>query len=165
MDNRTDLVIASLFVMLGVFMVGTAVTFPPPVIRYDPLGPMGLPLGIGVFFIVGGGVQVARTASLWRRLGRLAPSEGSDDEPGHPSVPWRAPAFLVGGFVYIALITPLGYLIATILASSAALWSMHVRPAWKVLVSSVAFSAVVFFAFRDFLGIPLPLGPLSGMLP
>jgi putative tricarboxylic transport membrane protein len=164
LDSRTDTIIAGLFVLLGLGMIATAVTFPPVAIEYDPIGPMGLPLGVGIFFVAAGGFQAWQSTKQRRKYGRYVPAEGDEDEKGHPSSPARALAFMVGALAYVGLLVPLGYLLTTIAFVAGALWLMEIRPAWKVLTAATIFGVVAFFSFRELLGIPLPTGILAGLL-
>ncbi len=164
MNKYIDLVGSLLIVALGVFVLAVAFSYPPPKVVFDAIGPMGLPKAIGAFLVVGGLVQSVRTALYIRRYGKLAPEEGVQDEPEHPSSRWRALIFIAGCFVFLALMQPLGFLIAMPLAIVSGLWSMDYANWMRRAVVAIGFTLFAFAMFVLVLGVPLPDGPIENML-
>lgn len=131
---------------------------------FDAIGPMGFPKAIGAFLVIGGLIQSARTALYIRKFGKWAPEEGVEDEPEHPSSKWRALLFIVGCFVFVALMQPLGFLISMPLAIAVALWSMDYGSWLRRVLVAIGFTLVAFATFELTLGVPLPAGPIEFML-
>jgi putative tricarboxylic transport membrane protein len=164
MNKYIDLVGSLLIVALGVFVLAVALRYPPPKVVFDAIGPMGFPMAIGAFLVVGGLVQSVRTALYIRRYGKWAPEEGVQDEPEHPSSRWRALIFIGGCFVFLVLMQPLGFLIAMPLAIVAGLWSMGYANWMRRAVVAIGFTLFAFAMFVLVLGVPLPDGPIENML-
>lgn len=164
MNKYIDLAGSLLIVALGIFVLVTAFSYPPPKVVFDAIGPMGFPKAIGFFLVVGGLVQSTRTALYIRKFGKWAPEEGVEDEPEHPSSKWRALLFIAGCFVFVALMKPLGFLISMPLAIAVALWSMDYGSWLRRVVVAVGFTLVAFATFELTLGVPLPAGPIEFML-
>jgi putative tricarboxylic transport membrane protein len=164
MNKYLDLVGSLLIVALGVFVLAVAFSYPPPKVVFDSIGPMGFPKAIGAFLVVGGLVQSARTALYIRRFGKWSPEEGVQDETEHPVSKWRALLFIAGCFVFVALLQPLGFLIAMPIAIVVALWSMDYANWVRRVVVALGFTVVAFIAFGIILAVPLPAGPIEIML-
>lgn len=164
MNKYIDLAGSLLIVALGIFVLAVAFSYPPPKVVFDAIGPMGFPKAIGLFLVVGGLVQSGRTALYIRKFGKWAPEEGVEDEPEHPSSKWRAPLFIVGCFVFVALMQPLGFLISTPLAIVAGLWSLAYGSWLRRIIVALGFTVVAFATFELALGVPLPAGPIEFML-
>lgn len=164
MNKNLDLLGSLLIVALGIFVLITAFSYPPPKVVFDAIGPMGFPKAIGTFLLIGGLVQSARTAMYIRKFGKWAPEEGVEDEAEHPSSKWRALLFIIGCFVFVALMKPLGFLISMPLAIAVALWSMHYGTWLRRVLVALGFTLVAFATFELTLGVPLPAGPIEFML-
>jgi hypothetical protein len=152
------------FAILGMILLTAALTFPPPRIARDPVGPMGLPLGLALIFIVGGGLQAYRSLWLDRELGPIVPPDGPEDEPGHPVSARRGLGFAAGGLAYVLLLIPLGYLVATPLFIALGLWAMDYRSRRGIVVIAVSFTVIAFVVFSTVLHVPVPTGILSDLL-
>lgn len=164
MNKRVDLIGSLVLVVLGVVVLIVAFTYPEPSVVFDSIGPMGFPKVIGSFLVVGGLVQATRTYLYIRRFGMWAPEEGTEDEPEYPSSKWRALLSMAGGFVYLALLEPVGFEIMTPLAIVAALWALGYRDwLWRAIVG-VSFTVFSFVLFGVVLGVPLPHGVLEDLL-
>lgn len=164
MNRRMDGFIAIGFAILGMILLTAALTFPPPRIARDPVGPMGLPLGLALIFIVGGSLQAYKSLWLDRALGPIVPPDGPDDEPGYPVSARRGVAFVLGGLAYVLLLAPLGYLIATPVFIALGLWALDYRSRRGIAVISVAFTLVAFVVFSSVLRVPVPTGILTDPL-
>jgi hypothetical protein len=125
---------------------------------------MGFPTAIGAFLVAGGLVQSARTALYIRKFGKWSPEEGVEDEPEHPTSKWRALLFIAGCFGFVALLQPLGFLIAMPIAIAAGLWSMDYANWVRRVLVAVGFTLVAFVAFGIVLAVPLPAGPIENVL-
>lgn len=130
--------------LLGAAVGGEAMTFHVTFLT-DPVGPKALPL-LSALIFVGAGV-----ALLVR--------------PGTP-VAWPTPPVLVrmtgavAAFgVYAALLSPLGFVVATT-ATVAALSLLFGGPPRKSVAAAVTLSVVLWYLFVWVLGLTLPLGTL-----
>lgn len=160
MDRKSDIVMASVFVAVGIGILGYAMWYPEPKVHFDDIGPMGFPIVLALLFIIGGIWQTRRDLVVLRTVGRFGINEGKeDDEPDLPASFIQAAKIMAGSLVYLALIPVLGYLIATPLAVGAGLLTMETSLRRTIAVS-IVFTAIGFFLFYVFLGIPLPTGPL-----
>ncbi|CAN5356750.1 hypothetical protein BH11ACT5_BH11ACT5_12890 [soil metagenome] len=164
MNKRIDIIGSLVFVALGVFVLVVAFSYPEPTVVFDAIGPMGFPKVLGAFLVIGGLFQSVRTWLYIRKFGLWAPEEGVEDEVDEPTSKWRALFFMAGCFVFLALLEPLGFLIAMPIALVAALWSLHYGTWRSRIIVAVAFTVVAFLVFNVVLGVPLPPGPLGNLL-
>lgn len=164
MDSRKDLVLALGIVALGVFVIAVTMSFPAPLVA-DSIGPRAFPFGIGALFLIGGGaVAVRRLRNMNAAEDYRVPSEGNEDEPGHPSSALRAAVLIGLAFAYAALLKPLGFLVVTPLFLVAALAIMQERKWGTVIVSAIIYTAATYLIFGVLLGARLPDGLLAGLL-
>jgi len=110
----------------------------------------------GFFPFLGGailiGLSLVLTIRAWLGIGKRPEPFGEV----------RRPAALVAGTgVYVLILDPLGYVLATIPLGFLVLWILGVK-SWQVLGSvSVGLSVVTYFLFAHLLGIELPPGLLK----
>lgn len=164
MDRRVDAALAVLVVALGVFLVVASFGIRPGSVP-DPFGSGGLPRVAGVMFIVGGAVLAGRRAvELARGHGRLAPSEGKDDEPGFPASGWRAIhiwlALVAAGIVLL----PLGYILTVLGVTFWTLRIMRFGSIRSALLLASIFSISSWALFELALGVRLPRGVLAPLI-
>lgn len=161
--NRRDLIAG-----LGVIVVGVvyfAATFRIQATN-DPVGPETLPRIVGIALIVLG-LFIGGTAFREKRVtdveaAMLAAGSDDDDLPDEPEDP---PVQLSKLFTYLGLFTayallfiPLGFLLSTTLFLFA-LTMIYNRGAWKRnIIYSAVFAVVVYYAFKEGLGVFLPAG-------
>ena len=112
----------------------------------------------GFFPLLGGGLLVVLSTVLfvqaWR--GRTASVVFGD---------LRRPAGLLGGLVlYVAVLNPLGYVIATTVLAAVVLWIMDTRSGWQIVGGSLALSVGTYFLFARLLSMPLPGGVLAQIM-
>jgi putative tricarboxylic transport membrane protein len=73
---------------------------------------------------------------------------------------WPTPGLVVAGLLgYVALLTPLGYALASALFFTATARVLGSRRLARDAVSGVVLGAVVSYAFTRWLGVRLPVGP------
>jgi hypothetical protein len=164
MDRRIDVVLALGVVALGVFIVVAAQFIGKSPIA-DPIGPRGIPTGLGIAFALGGAGLVARRVIRWRTEDTVVVPEGTQDDAGvPPGSARRALKIWVAGAVYILTLPWAGYLIGTPLFVGVILNLLKfdrerlfgVIPA--AVAFAVAFTAITYAVFAMVLGIRLPLG-------
>jgi len=165
MDRRIDVGLALAVTALGIFIIVAAQFIgrsPVP----DPIGPRGIPTGLGVAFALGGGGLVARRLVRWRREGTHVEPEGAQDDVGvPPGSARRALAIWLAAALYVLLMPVLGYLIGTplFIGTTLRLLQFNRSPVLGVpaiVAFPVLFTAISYAVFASLLGIRLPLGLL-----
>ena len=164
MDRRTDLVGSLTVVLFGLLVLVLSSMQQEATVRFDSIGPMGLPRVLGGLFVVLGSLQTLRTVRGLKLYGRFAPHEGSEDEPEHPASPLRGLGFILGSVAYLALMPVLGYLLATPMAIAAGLWALEFRRVRAIVIIAGSFTLIGFYVFGDLLSVPLPTGLLTDLL-
>ena len=133
----------------GLFLLacGVAVVIAASTIRsqdgWAAVGPRFVPLLIGCALIVLSLLYLARPGE---------PAEG-------PDVDWLAPLTVVGALVvYLLLLEPLGYIVATTLFFPLCGRLLGSRSPVRDAVAGLVLAVVVFVLFTQFLGVDLPAG-------
>lgn len=154
-----------LLLSIAVVAFGAAVIWQTYQIRITPaysmVGPRVVPLFIGIGLVLVG---------LWLAIesvtGRgAAPTTDSDD--ADPSLPtdWRAVGLLaVALILYLVLMLPAGFIIASSVLFAASAFAMGSRRHIRDLCIGVVLSVALYLAFTAGLGIRLPTGFLDGVL-
>jgi hypothetical protein len=165
MDRRIDVALALGVTALGIFIIVFAQSIgrsPVP----DPIGPRGIPTGLGTAFVLGGIALVARRVVRWRREGTYVEHEGSQDDVGvPPGSARRALTIWLAAAMYVVLLPVVGYLIATPLfvAATLRLLQFKRRPLLRVpaiVAYPILYTVISYAVFATLLGIRLPVGPL-----
>jgi putative tricarboxylic transport membrane protein len=165
MDSRKDVLVALFVIALGVAVILVTMSFPEPLI-HDTVGPRAFPYGIGIIFIFGGSfVAFQRLRRMNVAGGYRVPSEGTDDEPGHPASGLRGMAMIALAFAYAAVLNPLGFVVATPIFLIAAFLLLRERRWISILASAVLYTAITYLVFGRVLNVRLPPGLLTGILP
>lgn len=161
MDKRIDLVGVLLVIGLGIFYYALAERLPSTRIG-DQLGPEGFPVYLAVGLTATGFLLLIRQIRKWRRTpGWLASPEGVADDPEYPASTSRALYLIIITFLYLALLLPVGYLLATP-AFLAAVTALHgVRRVKMLLAVPVSITLILFVVFVLLARIQLPLGLLE----
>jgi len=163
MDRRVDVILALAIAAVGVVIIVTAQFIgrsPVP----DPIGPRGIPTGLGAAFILGGLGLALRRVLRWRREGDLVEPEGASDDAGVPAGSTRRALSIWGvAAIYVATLPILGHPVGTPLAVAAMLRLLNFnrRPVLGVpaiIAYPVLFTAISYTIFALLLGIRLPLG-------
>ena len=106
------------------------------------------PAFVGILLLVASGFR------LYEEIVR--PSPGPD--PLGPAW-WRVPAICASIGVFIYLLKPAGYPIASTVMTALLILFFGRRPRWAILGIALATAAVSYYFFK-LLGVPLPPGPL-----
>ena len=161
MDRRIDIAISAVFIAFGIFVILEATTIKSGMFT-DPIGPRAFFYGCGVIFILGGLANIAQRVTTWQSFaGHTIPSEGVEDEPGHPSSFGRAALIGLIGIVYVLTFRPLGYLLATPVYIFASLWVLQQRNWLFNVAVALTFTIVFYIIFAQGLGVWLPVGPFT----
>jgi hypothetical protein len=117
----------------------------------DEVGADGVPKMLAV------SLGVLSAVTLWRSLAR-APAVAADAVDDRDRPHRRALGLLTIGVLYAALLVPLGYLLATIGLITGVTVYAGEKPNWRLAVTAVAGSAVLWVIFDRIFGVALPRG-------
>lgn len=154
-DGRTPSTLGDRGIAIATFALGLtllllAFRFPEPGQPEDP-GTAALPQIIGVGLLLLGVLLFFNTE---RTL--LAPAPGSRLRTG---------LMVVASIGYTLLLTPLGFVIATLLFMVLGLLIMGVRSPIRLTLVPVLVTLAVYYLFTAALGVYLPSGAIEGVLP
>ncbi len=106
------------------------------------------PAFVGILLLVAGGYR------LYEEIVRPSPGP----EPLGPAW-WRVPAICASIGIFIGLLKPAGYLIASTVMTAFLIFFLGRRPRWAIRGVALATAAVTYYFF-NLLGVSLPPGPL-----
>ncbi|MFI9025084.1 tripartite tricarboxylate transporter TctB family protein [Streptomyces sp. NPDC053560] len=158
--GRSELGVCLLLLVLGVLVLTDAITMDTDITQRGPIGPTTVPIVVGVLLLV---VAVLLAVDVLR--GGRGEAEGGEDidltEPGD----WRTVALLTGVFLANAvLIKPLGLPISGALLFWGSAYALGSRNLTRDPLIAAVLSLVTYAVFNNLLGVPLPGGPLMGVL-
>lgn len=162
-NKLVDLAVTVAVFALGAFIVSEATTFRRGSFP-DPITARGLPYFTGGFMMLAAIIIGARQVLSWRRFpGAYTLTVGAEDEPGQEASAARAFGMIAVSLCLVVLLRPVGFLIAAPVAIFAMLWLMQVRSPGKLVGFPLGFTATIWIAFSQVLGVVLPLGPLTAI--
>lgn len=175
MRGRSELGVSVLLLLVGVLVLSDTLTMETAANQRGPVGPRTVPLVVGVSLLVvavvlaldvlrgGRGEGVPREA---RPSGEAAGRrEGGGEEAGAEPADWRTVALLAGIFLAsAALIDPLGFPVTGALLFWGSAYALGSRNLSRDPLIAAVLSMATFAAFNTLLGVPLPGGPLMGVL-
>lgn len=158
--GRSELGVCLILLVLGVLVLTDAITMDADITQRGPIGPTTVPIVVGTLLLV---VAVALAVDVLR--GGRGEAEGGEDidltEPGD----WRTVALLAGVFLANAvLITPLGFPISGALLFWGSAYALGSRNLTRDPLIAAVLSLATYLVFNNMLGVPLPGGPLMGVL-
>jgi putative tricarboxylic transport membrane protein len=161
MDTRRDLVIA-----LCVAALGAAILWMTGEIRMgiarDVIGPRAFPYAIGGLLLAGGLVLAARRLREMNAGGGfVAPEEGSEDTPGYPASAKRVVFIMALSVAYLAVLMPVGYLLATPPFVALAFIAMNERRPLYTVVIPLLWTVLTYLLFSQLLDVRMPVGPFT----
>jgi putative tricarboxylic transport membrane protein len=158
--DRAQYLVVAVLVLVGGFLLYSAITLPGGYAKVDPVGPKLFPLIIGVGLLV-----TAIILAIAIPRGSVGEADaGEDIDPDSPG-DWRTVGLLVGLFVAtILLVNFLGWAIMGALLFAGAATILGSRHYIRNLFFGAVISVASFYAFYSGLGIPLPAGILDGIL-
>ncbi|AZM52409.1 hypothetical protein DMA15_07160 [Streptomyces sp. WAC 01529] len=158
--EHSELGVCVLLLLLGALVLTDALTMDVEITQRGPIGPKTVPVAVGTGLLV-----VALLLAIDVLRGGRGEAEGGEDIDLSEPADWRTVLLLAGVFLATAvLIEPLGFPIAGALlfwGSAYALGSRH--PDRDPLIAAVL-SVLTYVVFNNLLGVPLPGGPLMGVL-
>lgn len=158
--EHSELGVGVLLLVIGVLVLTDALTMDVDITQRGPVGPTTVPVAVGIGLLV---VAVLLAVDVLR--GGRGEAEGGEDidlsEPGD----WRTVLLLAGVFLANAvLIGPLGFPISGALLFWGSAYALGSRRIDRDPLIAAVLSVVTYFVFNNLLGVPLPGGPLMGVL-
>jgi putative tricarboxylic transport membrane protein len=158
--GRSELGVSVLLLLVGVLVLGDILTMETVANQRGPVGPKTVPLVVGIALLV---VAVILAIDVLRG-GRGEAEAGEDVALDEPS-DWRTVALLAGIFLATAaLIEPLGFPVTGALLFWGSAYALGSRNFARDPLIAAVLSLATFAAFNTLLGVPLPGGPLMGVL-
>ncbi|MFF1273551.1 tripartite tricarboxylate transporter TctB family protein [Streptomyces marokkonensis] len=158
--DHSELGVCVLLLALGVLVLTDALTMDVDITQRGPVGPRTVPLCVGAGLLV----VAALLAVDVLRGGRGQAETGEDIDLSEPA-DWRTVVLLAGVFLGTAvLIEPLGFPIAGALLFWGAAFALGSRRFDRDPLIAAVVSFVTYAVFNNLLGVPLPGGPLMGVL-
>ncbi|MDX3862910.1 tripartite tricarboxylate transporter TctB family protein [Streptomyces europaeiscabiei] len=158
--DHSELGVCVLLLALGVLVLTDALTMDVDIAQRGPVGPKTVPIAVGAGLLL----IAALLAVDVLRGGRGQAESGEDIDLSEPA-DWRTVALLAGVFLGAAvLIEPLGFPIAGALLFWGAAYALGSRRLDRDPLIAAVISLVTYAVFNNLLGVPLPGGPLMGVL-
>ncbi len=158
--ENSELGVGLLLLVIGVLVLTDALTMDVAVSQRGPIGPKTVPVVVGIGLLI---VAVLLAVDVLRG-GRGEAETGEDIDLSEPS-DWRTVLLLAGVFLAFAvLIGPLGFPIAGALLFWGASFALGSRHLDRDPLIAAVLSLLTYFVFNNLLGVPLPGGPLMGVL-
>lgn len=158
--DRSELGVCVLLLALGVLVLTDALTMDVDITQRGPVGPKTVPVVVGAGLLV----IAALLAVDVLRGGRGQAETGEDVDLSEPA-DWRTVLLLTGVFLGSAvLIEPLGFPVAGALLFWGAAFALGSRRTDRDPLIAAVVSFVTYAVFNNLLGVPLPGGPLMGVL-
>ncbi|MFC5749014.1 tripartite tricarboxylate transporter TctB family protein [Actinomadura rugatobispora] len=158
--RRSEFGVCAFLLALGILVVTDALRIPTDFAQRGPVGPKAVPVVVGSLLVL---VSVLLAVDVLRG-GRGQAEAGEDIDPGSP-VDWRAVLLLSGAFLAnAALIDTIGFPLSSAAMFWGAAYALGSRNLARDPLIAVGLSLTTWFVFNELLGVPLPGGPLMGVL-
>lgn len=157
---NSELGICVLLFAVGVLVLLDALRIPEDFTQRGPIGPAAVPTLVGSALIL---VSLLLVRDVLR--GGRGEAEGGEDIDLDAPTDWRTVLMLTGAFLLnAALIDTVGFPISSALMFWGAAFALGSRNLVRDPLIAAGVSLVTWFAFNELLGVPLPGGPLMGVL-
>ncbi|MFJ6612986.1 tripartite tricarboxylate transporter TctB family protein [Streptomyces sp. NPDC091289] len=158
--EHSELGVCVLLFALGTLVLTDAFTMSVDIAQRGPVGPRTVPFVIGGLFLL---IAVLLAGDVLR--GGRGEAEGGEDVDLDEPADWRTVLLLAGVFLATAvLIGPLGFPIAGALLFWGSAYALGSRHHGRDPLIAAGISLATYFVFDNLLGVPLPGGPLMGVL-
>ncbi|MCP8711496.1 tripartite tricarboxylate transporter TctB family protein [Streptomyces cellulosae] len=158
--DHSELGVSILLLALGVLVLTDALTMNVDITQRGPVGPKTVPVVVGIGLLI----VAALLAVDVLRGGRGQAETGEDVDLGEPA-DWRTVLLLSGVFLGSAvLIEPFGFPAAGALLFWGAAYALGSRRVDRDPLIAAVLSLAAYALFDKLLGVPLPGGPLMGVL-
>jgi putative tricarboxylic transport membrane protein len=166
--RRAELLLSVFLVALGVAAVILAhYTIGELAVLRDRIGARGFAYVAGTLLAIGGGALVVTQLMASRAATAGAPigkEELGGDDPAYPASSLRVFALVAGLVAYALLLTPLGYILSTMLFVSIGTVAMGGRGLSRLLVYPFIYAAATYLLFDTLLGVRIPDGVLRPLI-
>jgi putative tricarboxylic transport membrane protein len=158
--ERSELGVSGVLVVLGVVVLVDALRIHTDFAQRGPVGPKAVPVVVGVGLLV---VAVLLARDVLR--GGRGEAEGGEDIDLAAPADWRTVLLLCGAFLAnAALIGVVGFPISGAILFWGAAYALGSRHFVRDPLIAAGMSVATFLIFNNLLGVPLPGGPLMGVL-
>jgi putative tricarboxylic transport membrane protein len=172
--GRSELGVSVLLLLVGVLVLSDTLTMETAANQRGPVGPRTVPVVVGVALLVVAVILALDVLRGGRGEGDAGEEARGDaaggdaagaETAGAESADWRTVALLAGIFLAsAALIDPLGFPITGALLFWGSAYALGSRNLSRDPLIAAVLSMATFAAFNTLLGVPLPGGPLMGVL-
>ncbi|MFD5702139.1 tripartite tricarboxylate transporter TctB family protein [Streptomyces lasiicapitis] len=158
--EHSELGVCVMLLALGVVVLTDALTMDVAIAQRGPIGPKTVPIAVGIGLLA---VSVLLAVDVLR--GGRGEAEGGEDIDLSEPADWRTVLLLAGVFLATAvLIEPVGFPVAGALLFWGAAYALGSRAIHRDPLIAAGLSLVTYAVFNNLLGVPLPGGPLMGVL-
>ncbi|CAL9367376.1 hypothetical protein SUDANB108_00790 [Streptomyces sp. enrichment culture] len=158
--EHSELGVCALLLALGVLVLTDALTMDVDIAQRGPVGPTTVPIVVGAGLLL-----IAALLAVDVLRGGRGEAEGGEDIDLSEPADWRTVLLLAGVFLGSAvLIEPLGFPVAGALLFWGAAFALGSRRTDRAPLIAAGISLVTYTVFNNLLGVPLPGGPLMGVL-
>ncbi|MEU5656100.1 tripartite tricarboxylate transporter TctB family protein [Streptomyces sp. NPDC047737] len=158
--EHSELGVCVILLVLGALVLTDALTMDVDITQRGPVGPRTVPIAVGAGLLA---VAVLLAVDVLR--GGRGEAEGGEDVDLAEPADRRTVALLTGVFLaFAALIGPLGFPISGALLFWGSAYALGSRHHERDPLIAAGLSLVTYFVFDNLLGVPLPGGPLMGVL-
>ncbi|MEU1280448.1 tripartite tricarboxylate transporter TctB family protein [Streptomyces sp. NPDC005805] len=160
MREHSELGVGLLLALIGVLVLTDALTMDVDIAQRGPVGPRTVPVVVGLGLLL---VAALLTVDVLR--GGRGESEGGEDIDLDEPSDWRTVLLLAGVFLgFAVLIGPVGFPVAGALLFWGAAFALGSRRLDRDPLIAAVLAVVTYAVFNNLLGVPLPGGPLMGVL-
>ncbi|MFE0413582.1 tripartite tricarboxylate transporter TctB family protein [Streptomyces tendae] len=158
--DHSELGVCVLLLALGVLVLTDALTMDVDITQRGPVGPKTVPVVVGLGLLV-----IAALLAVDVLRGGRGEAEGGEDIDLSEPADWRTVLLLSGIFLgAAALIEPAGFPVAGALLFWGAAFALGSRRVDRDPLIAAVLSLITYVVFDKLLGVPLPGGPLMGVL-
>jgi putative tricarboxylic transport membrane protein len=158
--ERSELGVSAVLVVLGVVVLVDAMTIHTDFAQRGPVGPKAVPIVVGSLLLL---VAVLLARDVLR--GGRGEAEGGEDVDLAAPADFRTVLLLCGAFLAnAALIGVVGFPISGAVLFWGAAYALGSRHFVRDPLIAAGLSVGTFLVFNNLLGVPLPGGPLMGVL-
>ncbi|KFG76835.1 tripartite tricarboxylate transporter TctB family protein [Streptomyces mutabilis] len=158
--EHSELGVCVLLLALGVLVLTDALTMDVDITQRGPVGPKTVPIAVGIGLLV-----IAALLAVDVLRGGRGEAEGGEDVDLSEPADWRTVLLLTGVFLGSAvLIEPAGFPVAGALLFWGAAFALGSRRVDRDPLIAAVLSLLTYVVFDKLLGVPLPGGPLMGVL-